>query len=68
MVEARATLHDAIVNAGMSVLSAMLEAERTHLCGPRYAHQSGRVATRAGHAPGELSFGGSRSRSSSACA
>ncbi len=62
MVEARASLHDAIVNAGMSVLSAMLEDERTLLCGPRYAHQAQRAATRAGHAPGELSFGGSRVR------
>lgn len=62
MVEARASLHDAIVNAGMSVLSAMLEDERTLLCGTRYAHQPQRAATRAGHAPGELSFGGSRVR------
>ena len=62
MVEARASLHDAIVNAGMSVLSAMLEDERTLLCVPRYAHQPQRAATRAGHAPGELSFGGSRVR------
>ena len=62
MVEARASLHDAIVNAGMSVLSAMLEDERTVLCGARYAHQPQRAATRAGHAPGELSFGGSRVR------
>lgn len=62
MAEARATLHDAIVNAGMAVLSAMLEDERTSLCGVRYAHQSDRAATRAGHAPGELSFGGRRVR------
>src|SRR5512146_1129307 len=60
MLDARATLHDAIVSAGMGVLGAMLEEERVRLCGPRYAHQPGRAATRAGHAGGELSFGGRR--------
>ena len=60
MIDARATLHDAIVSAGMTVLGAMLEEERVKLCGPRYAHQPGRSATRAGHANGELAFGGRR--------
>jgi transposase-like protein len=60
MLNARATLHDAIVSAGVGVLSAMLEEERVKLCGPRYAHQPGRIATRAGHADGELAFGGRR--------
>ena len=36
MIDAWATLHDAILSAGMSVLRAMLEEERTKLCGPRY--------------------------------
>jgi transposase-like protein len=62
MIDARATLHDAIVSAGMSVLSAMLEEERTKLCGPRYAHLPDRLANRAGHADGELAFGGRRVR------
>lgn len=62
MMDARATLHDAIVRAGMSVLGAMLEEERTKLCGPRYAHQPERDATRAGHTIGELSMGGRRVR------
>lgn len=60
MLDARATLHDAIVSAGMGVLSAMLEEERVRVCGPRYAHQPGRSATRAGHTDGELAFGGRR--------
>ncbi len=41
MIDARATLHDAIVSAGMTVLGAMLEEERTKLCGPRYARSAG---------------------------
>ena len=60
MVDARATLHDAIVSAGMGVLGAMLEEERVKLCGPRYAHQPGRSAVRGGHTHGELAFGGRR--------
>ena len=62
MLDARATLHDAIVSAGMGVLSAMLEEERAQLCGPRYAHQVGRSATRSGHTDGELALGGQRIR------
>lgn len=62
MLDARATLHDAIVSAGMSVLGAMLEEERAKLCGPRYAHQPDRSATRSGHTDGELALGGRRIR------
>jgi transposase-like protein len=62
MVDARATLHEAVVSAGMSVLAAMLEEDRTALCGPRYEHDMGRRAVRAGHARGELAFGGRRVR------
>lgn len=62
MLDARATLHDAIVSAGMSVLGAMLEEERTRLCGPRYSHQPRRSATRSGHTDGELALGGRRMR------
>ena len=46
MIDARATLHDAIVSAGMTVLGAMLEEERSKLCGPRYAHQPARSSPR----------------------
>jgi transposase-like protein len=60
MLDARATLHDAIVSAGMGVLGAMLEEERAKLCGPRYEHQPGRSATRSGHTDGELALGGRR--------
>ena len=33
IADARATLHDAIVGAGMTVLGALLEEERTNICG-----------------------------------
>lgn len=62
MRDARATLHDAVVTAGMSVLSAMLEDDRVRLCGPRYTHDPHRHASRAGHAEGELAMGGRRVR------
>ena len=62
MLDARATLHDAIVAAGMGVLGAMLEEERAKLCGARYVHQPERTASRAGHANGELALGGRRVR------
>jgi putative transposase len=60
MVDARATLHDAVVAAGMGVLSAMLEADRAAICGARYVHDASRRASRAGYADGELAVGGRR--------
>jgi len=45
---------------GLQAITAMLEAERTKLCGERYAHDTSRSATRAGSAPGELALGGRR--------
>jgi transposase-like protein len=62
MRDVRATLHEAVVAAGMSVLSAMLEEDRIRLCGPRYVHDRDRQASRAGHAEGELAMGGRRIR------
>lgn len=60
MMDARATLHEAVVRSGMMILSAMLEDDRERLCGPRYAHDAKRRATRAGFADGELAMGGRR--------
>jgi putative transposase len=62
MLDAQATLHDAIVSAGMSVMGSMLEQERTALCGPRYEHDRTRKASRGGHTMGELALGGRRVR------
>jgi transposase-like protein len=53
-------LHELVMGAGMRVLAQMLEAEREQLCGRRYAHNSSRMATRGGHASGELALGGRR--------
>ncbi len=60
MADARATLHDAVVRAGMTVLGAMLEEDRAKLCGRRYEHNPERTATRAGFTTGELAMGGRR--------
>jgi transposase-like protein len=46
------------VASGMNVLRAMLEKDRSAVCGPRYAHQSDRQAVRAGTVPSEVVFGG----------
>ncbi|HXN33287.1 MAG TPA: IS256 family transposase [Polyangiaceae bacterium] len=62
MFEARTTLYETVVHAGMAVLSAMLEEDRTRLCGRRYEHDRERLATRGGHTEGELPFGGRRVR------
>lgn len=45
---------------GMQAIAAMLEAERTKLCGERYKHDASRRATRAGSTRGELALGGRR--------
>lgn len=56
----RATMLDTVLGAGMSALMALLEEERTELCGPRYEHDAERRATRAGYAKSELAMGGRR--------
>ena len=60
MMTARATLHEAVVQSGMMILSAMLEDDRTKLCGERYVHDAKRGASRAGYTDGELALGGRR--------
>ncbi len=47
-----------MVRSGLRVLDAMLEEDRTALCGPRYAHQATRSAARAGTVPSEVVLGG----------
>jgi len=60
LVAMRDALMDLVIGSGLDVLRALLEQERTALCGPRYEHQAERRATRAGYAQGELVLGGRR--------
>lgn len=56
----RRDLREFVISAGAAALSALLEAERTEVVGPRYARLPARQARRAGSAPGELVMGGRR--------
>ena len=58
LVDAQAELQERVVASGLKVLAAMLEADRVAVCGPRYAHQPARRASRAGHAPRAVVLGG----------
>ena len=58
LVDAQAELQELVVASGLKVLAAMVEADRVAVCGPRYAHQPARRASRAGHAPSEVVLGG----------
>jgi len=57
---ARESLLDAVILSGFGFVQDELEAERTALCGERYAHQAQRQAVRAGHVPSSLVLGGRR--------
>jgi len=57
---ARQALWDTVVLSGFGFVQDELEAERTALCGERYAHQEDRQAARAGHVPSSLVLGGRR--------
>ena len=58
LVDAQAELQELVVASGLKVLAAMWEADRVAVCGPRYAHQPARRASRAGHAPSDVVLGG----------
>ncbi len=49
---------DLAVRSGLQVLDAMLEEDRTAICGPRYAHQADRTASRAGTVSSTVVLGG----------
>ena len=48
LIDTEAELFDLAVRSGLQVLDAMLEEDRTAICGPRYAYQADRTASRAG--------------------
>ena len=54
----RGDLSALVHQLGLQAFGAMLEAERTTLCGERYKHDRSRRATRGGTTRGELPFGG----------
>jgi transposase-like protein len=54
----RGDLRELVTSLGLRAIAAMIEQERTVLCGPLYAHNSARAATRNGTVPGELTYGG----------
>src|SRR2546426_12654215 len=58
LVDTRAELMELAVASGLKVLTAMLEEDRTAICGPRYQHQAERHASRAGTVPSEVVLGG----------
>ena len=58
LVDTKAELFELMVRSGLQVLGALLEEDRTVLCGPRYAHQPKRRASRAGTVPSEVVLGG----------
>ena len=50
--------HALFVHAGQQVLDAMMEQDRTELCGPRGKHDPERRAGRAGTTASEVTLGG----------
>lgn len=58
LVDAQSELFELAMRSGLKVLEAMLEEDRTAICGPRYAHQTNRRAFRAGTVSSEVVLGG----------
>ena len=58
LVDTRTELLELAVRSGMKVLEAMMEEDRTALCGVRYAHEPDRAASRAGSVASEVVLGG----------
>jgi putative transposase len=58
LVDTRAELMELAVASGLKVLTAMLEGDRTAICGARYQHQTARAASRAGTVHSEVVLGG----------
>jgi transposase-like protein len=58
LVDTRTELLELAVRSGLKVLETMLEEDRTQVCGPRYAHQPSRAASRAGTVGSEVVLGG----------
>ena len=57
-LDARYAFHELCVETGRQALQAMMEADRTVLCGPKGKHDAERRAHRAGSAPSWVTLGG----------
>ena len=58
LVDTRIELFELAMRSGLKVFTAMLEEDRTAVCGPRYAHEPDRPASRAGTVRSEVVLGG----------
>lgn len=58
VIDTKAALLELAVASGLQVLTALLEEDRTALCGPRYRHGTGQPAHRAGTVASEVVLGG----------
>ena len=58
LVDTKTELLELALRSGLKVFTAMLEEDRTALCGPRYAHEPDRPASRAGTTQSEVVLGG----------
>ena len=62
IVSAKTALRELVVKTGLQVFDALLEEDRTVLCGPKSQPQPDRGAYRHGHDEGTLVFGGRKVR------
>ena len=58
LIDTKTELLELALRSGMRVFTTMLEEDRTAICGPRYAHEPDRPASRAGTTPSEVVLGG----------
>ena len=60
LADVRSAFFGLCINAGKAVLGAMMEAERTALCGPKGVPDAERAAYRGGHTRSWVTLGGRR--------
>jgi putative transposase len=58
LVDTKTELLELAMRSGLKVFTAMLEEDRTAICGPRYAHEPDRSASRAGTTRSDVVLGG----------
>jgi putative transposase len=58
LVDTKAELLELALRSGLKVFTTMLEEDRTAICGPRYAHEPERLASRTGTTRSDVVLGG----------